>query len=113
MNRGDVALVNWPYSDLSGSKVRPAVVVQADFLKGLIDDTVLVQITSTRDGIPGTEVLIDPAQETASGLSRVCVASCANVLTFDQALIRQTVGALSDGIMRQIEGCLRTVLELP
>jgi len=39
MNRGDVVLVDWPFSDLSGSKLRPAIVVQADFLNGLLDDT--------------------------------------------------------------------------
>jgi mRNA-degrading endonuclease toxin of MazEF toxin-antitoxin module len=72
MNRGDVVSVDWPFSDLTGTKVRPAVVVQADFLNGLIDDTVLIQITSSRHGIPGTEVLLDPSQETGSGLSKVC-----------------------------------------
>jgi mRNA-degrading endonuclease toxin of MazEF toxin-antitoxin module len=75
MNRGDVVEVDWPYSDMSGSKTRPAVVVQADFLNSLIDDTILVQITSRRHGIPGTEVLLDPAVEAGSGLSKVCVAS--------------------------------------
>ena len=50
MNRGDVVSVDWPFSDLTGTKVRPAVVVQADFLNGLIDDTVLIQITSSRHG---------------------------------------------------------------
>ena len=63
MNRGDVVLVDWAYSDLTGTKLRPAVVVQADFLNGLIDDTILVQVTGTRHGISGTEVEIDPAQE--------------------------------------------------
>jgi mRNA-degrading endonuclease toxin of MazEF toxin-antitoxin module len=84
MNRGEVVEVDWPYTDLSGSKTRPAVVVQADFLNGLIDDTILVQVTGTRHGIPGTEVLLDPALETTSGLSKVCVASCVNVLTFER-----------------------------
>lgn len=60
MNRGEVVLVDWPYSDRTGSKLRPAVVVQADFLNGLIDDTVLVQVTRTAHAIPGTEVKIDP-----------------------------------------------------
>ena len=46
MTRGEVVQVDWPFSDLTGSKVRPAVLVQADFLNGLIDDTILVQITS-------------------------------------------------------------------
>ncbi len=66
MNRGQVVEVNWPYSDLSGTKIRPAVVVQADFLNGLIDDTILVKITGARFGIPGTEVELDPAVEPIS-----------------------------------------------
>src|SRR5438874_65625 len=68
MSRGEVVLFEWPYTDGTGRKLRPAVVVQADFLHGILDDTILVQITSTRHGIPGTEVEIDPAVETASGL---------------------------------------------
>ena len=113
MKRGDVVLVDWPYSDRTGSKLRPAVVVQADFLNGTIDDTVLVQITSTQHGIPGTEVVIDPAKETSSGLSRVWVASCTNFLTLDQALVQRTVGYLSAAIMQQIEDCLKKVLAIP
>src|SRR5205085_12498889 len=68
MNRGDVVELDWPFSDRTGSKTRPAVVVQADFLNGLIDDTILVQVTGTRHGLPGTEVEIDPSVETVSGL---------------------------------------------
>lgn len=113
MKQGDVVEVDWPFSDRTGSKTRPAVVVQADFLNGLIDDTVLVQITGTRHGIPGTEVQLDPADEAGSGLSKVCYASCTNVLTLDQGLVLGTVGYLFDKSMRQIEDCLKKVLELP
>jgi mRNA-degrading endonuclease toxin of MazEF toxin-antitoxin module len=113
MKRGEVVEVDWQYSDMTGSKRRPAVVVQADFLNGLIDDTILVQITSTRHGIPGTEVLLDPAVETAAGLSKVCVASCTNLLTFEQALVLRIIGYLSDAAMQQIANCLKMVLELP
>jgi mRNA-degrading endonuclease toxin of MazEF toxin-antitoxin module len=110
MNRGEVVEVDWPFSDRTGSKTRPAIVVQADFLNGLIDDTVLVQVTGTRHGLPGTEVEIDPSAETASGLTKVCYASCTNVLTLDQSLVLGTVGVLSDALLQQIEACLRTVL---
>ena len=113
MKRGEVVEVNWPYSDLSGTKIRPAVVVQADFLNGLIDDTILVKITSRQYGIPGTEVEIDPAAEKASGLTKVCYASCKDILTRDQGLLLRTVGVLSDALLRQIEDCLKKVLELP
>ena len=105
--------VDGPFSDRTGSKTRPAVVVQADFLNSLIDDTLLVQITRTKHGIPGAEVELDPAVETTSGLSKVCYASCTNVLTVDQPLMLRTIGFLSDATIQQIEACLKVVPEIP
>jgi mRNA interferase MazF len=113
MTRGEVVLVNWPYSDRTGSKLRPAVVVQADYLAGILDDTLLVQVTSIRHGIPGTEVVLDPASEPGSGLLRLSYAFCPNVLTADPADIDQTIGVLSDAAMRQIDDCLKSTLGLP
>src|SRR5213080_3050395 len=110
MNRGDVVLLDWQYSDRTGSKLRPAVVVQADFLNGVIDDTILVQITTTAHGIPGTEALLDPVQEPASGLLHVSYDSCANLLTADPALVDQTIGSLSDAAVQQVNDCLKKVL---
>jgi mRNA interferase MazF len=113
MNRGDVVLVDWPYTDGAGSKLRPAVVVQADYLNGLIDDTVLVQITSRQHGIPGTEVRLDPVIETTSGLKIVSYAFCPNVMTAEQTAIDQAIGFLSDAAIRQLEACLRSTLQIP
>ncbi len=112
MSRGEVVEINWQFSDLTGAKIRPAVIVQADYLDGMIDDTILVKITSRRFGIPGTEVTIDPAIETASGLSKLCYASCKDLLTRDKALILRTIGVLSDTTMIEIEACLRAVLAI-
>jgi mRNA-degrading endonuclease toxin of MazEF toxin-antitoxin module len=58
-------------------------------------------------------VTLDPAQETASGLLHVSVASCTNLLTADPGVIDQTIGYLSDAAMQQINDCLKKVLELP
>ena len=113
MNRGDIVLVDWPFSDRTGSKLRPAVVVQADFLNTLVDDTILVQITSKAHGLPGTEVFIDPAQEINSGLLTPSYVSCMNFLTAEQQLIDQTIGFLSDSALRIIADRLKTVLQLP
>jgi len=112
MNRGDVLLVDWPYSDMTGAKLRPAVVVQAGFLNSLIDDTVYVAVTGTRHGIPGTEVELDPAVETSSGLLKKSYASCTNFLTRDQTLIHHKLGILSDATMLLISDCLKQVLDL-
>ena len=113
MRRGEVVEIEWHFSDLTGSKVRPAVVVQADFLNGLIDDTVLVKITSRAYGVPGTEVLLDPAIETISGLNKVCYACGYAILTRDEEVIGPVIGSLSLAAMQEIEKCLKAVLEIP
>jgi mRNA-degrading endonuclease toxin of MazEF toxin-antitoxin module len=113
MTRGEVVLFDWAYTDGTGSKMRPAVVVQADYLHGILDDTILVQITTTRHGIPGTEVELDPAVETASGLLHLSYAFCPNLLTADPAFIASTIGMLSDQAMRKIDECLKATLAIP
>lgn len=113
MNRGDVVLVDWPFTDRTGTKLRPAVIVQSNLLNGLLDDTVLVQITSKAHGIPGAEVVIDPTHEPTSGLLTPSYASCTNILTTEQLSIDQTIGFLGDATMSQIATCLKSVLELP
>jgi hypothetical protein len=40
VSRGDIVLVDYPFSDRTGSKVRPALVVQADHLNHRITDTI-------------------------------------------------------------------------
>jgi mRNA-degrading endonuclease toxin of MazEF toxin-antitoxin module len=112
MTRGEVVEFDWVYTDYSGSKVRPAVVVQADFLDAMVDDTILVQITSQKYGIPGTEVELDPVVETASGLTRLCYASCKDIATIDKGEIIRTIGYLSDAALQRIDECLKASLAL-
>src|SRR5947209_4727419 len=111
MNRGDVVEVDWLFSDQTGSKLRPAVVVQGDFLNGIIEDTILVQITGARHNLPNTEVSIE-ALETGSGLSKPGVVSCPNIMTMDQGLILRAIGYPSDATMQKVEDCLKHVLQM-
>ncbi len=113
MKRGDVVMVDWPYSDRQGSKFRPAVVVQADFLNGLIHDTVLVAVTRTSRGAATTEVVIDPALEPRSGLRQRSIVSCNNLLTVDQGLVARVIGVLSHAVMQKVDAALKSALELP
>lgn len=113
MNRGDVVMVEWPYSDRTGTKIRPALVVQADYLNHLIADTILIAITRTSRGAPTTEVVIDPVIEIHSGLRHRSIVSCNNFLTIDQALILRTIGELSATVMQEVDQCLKTALGLP
>ena len=112
MKLADVILVRWAYSDGSGSKLRPAVVVQIDALNALIADTVLVQITGTSRNAQ-TEVVLDPAVEAASGLRYVSYAVCNNLLTTAQNRVVRQMGTLSAAAMQEIDDRLRFSLGLP
>ena len=69
-------------------------------------------ITRKQYGIPGTEVKLDPADEQNSGLSKICYASCKDILTREQAMVEPVIGLLSDAVMQQIAACLKVVMEL-
>ena len=58
MKRGDVVIIDFPYSDRTGSKVRPSLVVQADALNTIRCDVILAIIPWMLSGRPDTEILI-------------------------------------------------------
>src|SRR5260370_37325188 len=95
--RCDVIMVDFPYTDAARSKVRPAVVVLNDRDNQLLRKTVVAMITGNlrRRGDP-SHLFIDPAAEPSSGLRFPSLISCNNLLTPEQADIRQTLGHLSD-----------------
>jgi mRNA interferase MazF len=112
MNRGDVVIVDFPYSDLTGSKVRPALVVQSDLLNRARSDTILAIITSTYGGRV-TELRIDIATEGGSGLKFNSAVPCDTLVTIDQSLVLRTIGSLSATAMTQVDNCLKAALGLP
>jgi mRNA-degrading endonuclease toxin of MazEF toxin-antitoxin module len=86
--------------------------VQSDALNSLITDTVLVAVTGKARSA-STEVLLDPAVESKSGLSQVSSAICNNLSTTDQGLIYRRLGELSAVAMQRIEARIKAALELP
>jgi mRNA interferase MazF len=116
MNRGDVVILDHPYSDGSGSKVRPALVVQNDRDNRRLTNTIVALITGniSRAGEP-TQLLIDvtTAEGSRSGLNRTSAVVCTNLFTISQAKIRKVIGSLPASLMTKVDGCLKAALELP
>jgi mRNA interferase MazF len=116
MKRGDVILVDFPFSDATGSKVRPALIVQADELNQRLDDTILALITSSRSRFTGsaTQLPIDISTPDGreSGLRLASVVQCENLATVDKSFAIHVIGHLSDALMRQIDHCLKAALDI-
>lgn len=117
VKRRDVLLIDHPFSDASGSKVRPVLVVQSDIRNALLTNTIVAMITRnlSRVGKDPTQLLIDvgTANSKKSGLNVNSAVTCGNLFTVHEDLIRKKIGELPDTLMRQINDCLKAALELP
>lgn len=87
---GEVVLVPFPFSDLSQSKLRPAVCL-ADAGRG---DWILCQITSNPYGDP-TAVPVDAADFSTGGLRLASFARPGKLFTAHSGLMIRSVGVLT------------------
>ena len=112
--RGDVVLVNFPFSSGSGSKLRPALIVQSDHNNQRLTNVIIAAITTRRRHEP-TQLFIDIGTPAGvqSGLLHNSVVTCENVLTVAQSLVHRKLGQLPPATMKQVDACLKSSLGLP
>jgi len=102
---GAVVLVYFPFSDLSQSKLRPAVLL-AEVGR---DDWIMCQITSRPYADPGAVELSD-ADFVAGTLQRVSYARYTKLFTANMTLIAASVGELNSEKHQEIVGKLINLL---
>ena len=113
VKRGQIILVEFPFTDGRHAKIRPAVVVQADAQNAALQKTIVAMITGNlrRRADPG-HVLIDPASDPELGIHGPPLISCINLFTVDQASVLRVVGSLTDALESQLDLALRQTLSL-
>lgn len=114
--RGDVVVVDFPFTDKAEAKVRPAVVIQNDRDNTKLRKTVIVMVTGNlRRSGDASHVLVDPtdAVGTSSGLKFPSLISCNNLFTIEQAGIIRVLGHPSDTLKQKLENSLKVTLGLP
>ena len=115
LQRGDVVLVDFPFSSGQGSKLRPALVIQSDSNNQRLTNIILAVITTTthRSG-EATQLLIEVATTDGkqSGLLFDSVVTCENLATVNQSLVKRKIGQLSSDMMSHINGCLKASLAI-
>ncbi len=115
-DRGDVVMVDFPFGEGSGSKLRPAVVIQCDADNRRLGTLIVAMITK-KTALVGREprhILIDVSTEAgkASGLWLQSVVNCSQLATIKPARVVRRLGRLSDSLMAQISSSLRDGLGL-
>ncbi|MBC8117228.1 MAG: type II toxin-antitoxin system PemK/MazF family toxin [Candidatus Saccharimonas sp.] len=116
MNRGDVVLVDYPFSDGSGSKVRPALIVLADSYNRKLSHTIVAMISSSSSRIVGdaSQLVLElgSPELQQSGLWLRSVVMCENLTPVRQSRVLKTLGKLPTSAVAKIEGCLKSAFEI-
>jgi len=108
--RGDIVLTQFPFTDLKGSAVRPAVVVSAT---GFGRDIILAAISSVvRGGLVASDVFIDcnHPEFSATGLRVTLVARMHKLATVEHSVIVRRLGRLGPQLQSSADGTLRRLL---
>lgn len=105
--KGDIVLVPFPFTDLSQTKLRPAVVLWAES-EG--QDVTLCFISSQKvDRLAKYEFVIagnDP-QFSMTGLKVTSKVRDTRIVTLERRLLQRRLGRLSDRLIEQLDQALR------
>ena len=109
-SRGDVVLVPFPFSDLSGGKQRPGVVISADSHIRAQNDLIVAQISSqVGNPVPPDEYEIVDWPHV--GLLFPSVVR-PKLFTLEDSIVVRSLGHIPVAEMQQIDQRLRMVLAL-
>lgn len=113
MRRGTVVLTPFPFTDLSGAKVRPAIVVSRSDRPG--DDVILAFVSSvvSSRSLP-TDLVVDPSRPNfrETGLKVPSIVKCDKLATVQRRIILGELGQLSATLLRELDQRLGHALNL-
>jgi mRNA interferase MazF len=115
VSRGDIVMADFPFATGAAGKVRPVLVIQADFYNQRIQNVVVAMLTTNlRNARDKAHYLIDVSTPDGqqSGLKQNSLVSCTNIATLHESRLRQLVGRLSNQAMLEVEGCLKAAFEI-
>jgi len=113
MIKGKVVLIPFPFDDLSGVKVRPAVCLTEPI--GLHKHIVLAFISSqVPQDLQETDLVIDSREPgfAETGLRVSSTLRLHRLMTVDIAIVQRELGILSSAMQRMVDKNLRTLFGL-
>jgi mRNA interferase MazF len=105
---GSIVLITFPFTDQSGSKHRPAVVISSKAYQQAKPDVILMAVTSQVQAKPSLgEAIIEEWQ--AAGLLKPSIIKPV-IFTAEKGLIRKVLGQLEEGDKRQLRQSFQVIV---
>jgi mRNA interferase MazF len=105
MTKGDIVLINFPFTNLVEGKLRPAVVLVETEL-----DVTVAFITSQIDWQESSDLLLEPTPE--NGLKKASLIRTSKIATIDKALAKGLLGRIASNEETELNNNLRIIFKL-
>lgn len=105
MAKGDTILITFPFTDLSGSKLRPSVV-----LADTSQDVTVAFVTTQLKWQEPTDLLLTPALN--NGLKKPSLIRISKLATLDKSLIKGRMGSLTIEEVGSLDEKLKLIFQL-
>ena len=113
MKKGVVVLTPFPFTDLSGNKIRPAVVISSSARKG--DDIIVAFISSIITEPIETDLHLIRKEHSdfkQTGLKTDSIIKLDKLATISKEVILGALGSLSDSLIQMMNQKLKIALDL-
>ena len=105
MPKGNIVLIIFPFTDLSGNKLRPAVVLAESSL-----DFTVCFITTQMSFTQPTDVLLKPNE--TNRLRAESLIRTSKIATLDKSLAKGLLGELTQVELKELNSQLKNLLQL-
>jgi mRNA interferase MazF len=115
MNKWDVVLLKFPFTDLQTTKVRPAIVISPNSFHQGGQDALFILITSNTDRQSKHDIIVESSHPefAQSGLRKESAIRTPKIMVLSKSLLVKTIGSLGPQLSLLVEKELRLFLELP
>ena len=102
VNQKEIVLLPYPFSDLEGTKVRPALVVSNNFFNKKSEDCVMIPLTSVIKDEPYS-VVINQKDLSAGKLLKPSRIRIDKIFTVEKSLISMKIGIIKEDVLKKIK----------
>jgi mRNA interferase MazF len=114
IRRGDIVLIEFPYSNMAGAAVRPALVISNDAHNARNPDIVCVMISSQVDNARDDDIVLTAKDEgfRRSGLRVDSVFRVSRIQALERSIVRRRLGHVSDDFLVAVGKAISGLLNL-
>jgi len=105
MPKGNIVLIPFPYTDLSGSKLRPALILAETPL-----DVTVSFITTQLQWQELTDIILQPSH--ISGIKKISLIRLSKIATITKALVTGKIGTINQTQLADLNQKLKIIFQV-